>query len=232
MKRFLTFAFALAISVLATAQKRHFNPGDTIPEAYIAQYGDSAFFRSTPIPDTVFARMQGKSFKKNCTVPRDSLRYITCLHKDIKGNILVGEMVVNKSIAKDVLEIFRELYDKSYPVQRMLLVDNYNADDETSMRANNSSSFNFRFISHTTKVSKHGKGIAVDINPLYNPYVKVTNDGKRVVEPAPGVKYIDRSKEFPYKIKKGDACYKAFIAHGFSWGGEWRSCKDYQHFEK
>ncbi|MBQ4401413.1 MAG: M15 family metallopeptidase, partial [Synergistaceae bacterium] len=117
-----------------------------------------------------------------------------------------------------------------YPIERVRLVDEYDADDETSMRDNNSSCFNFRFITHSTKISKHGLGLAVDINTLYNPYVKETKDG-RILEPATAGEYVDRTKSFPYKIEKGDLCYRLFIERGFEWGGEWKSLKDYQHFE-
>lgn len=80
------------------------------------------------------------------------------------------------------------------------------------MRANNSSSFNFRFISHTHTVSKHGRGLAVDINTLYNPYHKRLKNGKEVVEPATARPYLDRSKNHAYMIKKGDLCYRLFKA--------------------
>ena len=107
----------------------------------------------------------------------------------------------------------------------------YDADDESSMSDNNSSAFNFRFISHTTKISKHGMGMAVDINTLYNPYVK-TVDGELSIEPANGADYIDRSRDFSHKIDHDDLCYKLFTEHGFEWGGDWTHSKDYQHFEK
>jgi hypothetical protein len=139
-------------------------------------------------------------------------------------------MIVNKRIAEDVLDILRELYENGYPIERMKLVDEYDADDELSMEDNNSSSFNFRFISHTTRISKHGLGLAVDINTLYNPYTKVV-DGERIVEPVTGEPYLDRDASFDYKIEKGDLCYNLFIEHGFEWGGEWTDRKDYQHFE-
>ena len=157
---------------------------------------------------TLFTLMQGKSFKQDWTVPRSELRYLLCLHRDINGRTIVGEMVVNKNISSTVLNILHQLYSANYPIERMRLVDYWDADDEMSMRDNNSSSFNFRFISHTTTVSKHGKGVAIDISPLYNPYHKTLADGTEVVEPATGVPYLDRSKSFPYKIEKGDLCYK------------------------
>ena len=90
--------------------------------------------------------------------------------------------------------------------------------------------FNFRYISYSTTLSKHALGLAVDINTLYNPYVKYV-DGRRNVEPANAEKYTDRSIEFPHKIDHDDLCYKVFAEHGFEWGGDWEHAKDYQHFE-
>lgn len=190
---------------------------------------DSRFY-ITEITDELFAKMQGKSYKDNCTVPREDLRYLHVLHKDLNGETKEGEMVVNQFIAEDVLEILKELYKADYPIEKIRLIDEYDASDEMSMRDNNSSSFNFRFISYTTTVSKHGKGLAVDINTLYNPYVKMVN-GSLSVEPATAVEYTDRSKDFRCKIDHNDLCYKLFIEHGFEWGGDWESAKDYQHFE-
>ena len=209
----------------------HYAPGDTVPAAAVEKVGAESFFSCTAIPDTVFALMKGKSFKDNCTVPRASLRYLKCLHVDKDGCILVGEMVVNKVVADDVLDIFRQLYEAKYPIERMRLIDYWDADDERAMRDNNSSSFNFRFISHTTTVSKHGKGTAIDINTLYNPYHKILSTGEEVIEPATGKPYLDRTKDFDYKIVKGDLCYRLFTAKGFRWGGDWTNRKDYQHFE-
>ena len=195
-----------------------------------------AGFSIHEISDDLFDRMKaGNTYKENCIVPREDLRYLLVLHKDKAGHIHQGEMVVHKLIAEDVLEIFEKLYDANYPIERMVLPDNYMADDETMMRDNNSSCFNFRFISHTTKISKHGLGMAVDINTLYNPYHKiVTNDDgttEEVIEPATGEPYLDRTQKFDYKINKDDLCYKLFIEKGFEWGGDWTDRKDYQHFE-
>lgn len=187
-------------------------------------------FYITTISDEIFARMKGKSYKDECNVPIEDLRYIHILHKNLEGSTKEGEMVCHEVIAQDLLEIFEELYLNNYPIERMVLVDDYDADDETSMTANNSSCFNYRCISHTTTISKHGLGIAVDINPLYNPYTKIVN-GTRTVEPAAGVPYLDRDADFPYKIDENDLCYKLFIEHGFEWGGSWTNSKDYQHFE-
>lgn len=189
-------------------------------------------FSVQPIPDSVFQRMQGRSWPEGCTVRRADLRYLRLSHVDADKKEHVGEMVCNKAIANDLLEIFRELYRQKYPIQHIRLIDDYEADDERAMRDNNTSSFCYRKISGSTKLSKHAMGMAVDINTLYNPYVRTGKDGRRIVEPATAVKYVDRRKSFPYKIVKGDLLYRLFLQHGFKWGGSWRTVKDWQHFEK
>lgn len=196
--------------------------------AETAQMDDS--FTIEPISDEIFARIYGKSFKEDCTLPREDLRYLHVLHVDLEGAVHEGEMIVNYHIAEDVLDILKQLYEAKYPIEKIRLVDEYDADDELSMEDNNSSSFNFRFISHTTRVSKHGLGLAVDINTLYNPYTKVV-DGQRIIEPVNGEPYLDRGAEFPYKIDHDDLCFRLFTEHGFEWGGDWEDRKDYQHFE-
>ena len=235
MKRIILIVSVLCIAIAGFAANkaaRKYHPGDVVDEQYLNTHGHKAFFSVNAIPDSIFALMKGRSFKADCTVPRSSLRYILCLHRDDGGRSIVGEMVVNKAIAKDVLEIFRQLYEADYPIERMRLIDYWDADDERAMTANNSSSFNFRFISHTNKVSKHGMGMAIDINPLYNPYTKTLADGKTIVEPAAGKPYLDRQRKYKYKIERGDLCFRLFRKYGFHWGGDWQSVKDYQHFEK
>ena len=189
-------------------------------------------FTSQPIPDDVWQRMQGLSWKDNDDISREDLRYLRMLHKDAEGNVHNGEMVCNKAIAEDLLEIFKALYEASYPIERMVLPDEYGAEDEVQMRANNTSCFLYRRISGSAKLSRHALGMAVDINPLYNPYVKQRKDGTLFIQPETAAPYCDRSAEFPYKIVEGDLACRLFAAHGFEWGGAWTSLKDYQHFER
>lgn len=198
----------------------------------VLSFGKERCFGIDTISDKVFARMKGKSFKEDCTIPRGDLRYIRTLHVDADGRVRIGELVCHHRIATDLLDIFRKLYDARYPIERMILIDEYQADDETSMRANNTSCFNFRRVTGSAKLSKHAQGLAIDINTLYNPYVKRRADGTLVVQPTTARKYVNRSLRFPYKIVKGDLLYTLFVQHGFRWGGSWRSLKDYQHFEK
>lgn len=191
---------------------------------------DNKEFYIKPIPDDIFEKMQGKSYKENCTVPREELRYLHILHVGFDNNTHEGELIVNKRIAEDVIDIFKELYKAGYQIEKVRLIDEYNAQDELSMRDNNSSAFNFRYISYSTTLSKHAMGLAVDINTLYNPYIKQV-DGRLNIEPANAVQYVDRNRQFPHKIDHQDLCYKLFTKHGFEWGGDWEDSKDYQHFE-
>lgn len=189
-------------------------------------------FTSQTIPDSVWTTMQGRTWHDNPYINRSDLRYLRISHYDLEGRIHVGELICNKLIAQKLLAIFRELYRAHYPIQQIRLPDNYGADDERQMRANNTSCFCYRNVSGSKNLSKHARGLAIDINPLYNPYIRYSKkDGSQIVEPATGKPYIDRKADFPYKITTNDLCYKLFIKHGFSWGGAWRTMKDYQHFE-
>ena len=187
-------------------------------------------FNISEINDKIFSRIAGKSYKVNCPIPLRELRYIELLHKDLTGKILHGEMICNVRIVADVLDIFQKLFVASYPIEKVRLIDEYNADDELSMRDNNSSSFNFRYVSFTNRISLHGYGLAVDINPLYNPYIK-TVDGKKIIAPDNSADFEDREKNFPYKITADDLCCRLFKEKNFLWGGDcWDDEKDYQHF--
>ncbi len=179
------------------------------------------------LSDSIFSLMQGKSYPKSCKVKREELRYLKVLHADAKGETHKGELVCNKMIADDLIAIFKKLYDAKYPIERMQLIDNFDADDERSMDANNTSSFCYRVVNGSSKLSNHSLGMAIDINPLYNPYVR-----NKKVQPKKGAPYINRTRTFPYKIERGDLLWKLFTERGFQWGGAWRSLKDWQHFEK
>lgn len=209
---------------------QEYHAGDFVPDSVVNERGANYFFTVSEIDDDVFARMQGRSYKADCPVPREELRYLMCLHRDAKGKCWIGEMVVNKAIADDVLDILRQLFDARYPIERMRLIDEYDADDEQSMRHNNTSAFNYRPVAGTTKLSAHARGLAIDINPRYNPYYK-KRDGRKIVQPSNGKAYLNREASFPYKLEKDDLCYRLFTEHGFTWGGNWQTVKDYQHFE-
>lgn len=162
----------------------------------------------------------------------DDLRYLHILHVDFEGGTAEGELICNELIAQDLAEIFQELYRNEYRIEKVLLIDEYEGDDTASMADNNTSCFNYRPIAGSERLSKHAYGLAVDINPLYNPYITYGEDGERQISPASALPYADRSADFPYKIDEEDLCYKLFTKYGFTWGGNWNSMKDYQHFQK
>lgn len=188
-------------------------------------------FTSEMIPDAVFARMSGVSFPADCTISREDLRYLRLSYNDFNGQTQVGELVCNKKIADDLIEIFRELYKSGYQIEKIRLIDDYGGDDDLSCADNNTSCFNYRTVAGSTNLSKHAMGVAVDINPFYNPYVTYPNGVERISPPG-SEPYADRSADFPHKIGPGDMVYELFKAHGFTWGGNWKSLKDYQHFQK
>ena len=155
------------------------------------------------------------------------LRYLKLLYYDFNGRVRKGEMVCNKAIADDLVYIFKELYKAKYQIAGIRLIDDFDGDDVRSMEANNTSCFNYRTKTSGSSLSAHALGLAVDINPLQNPYVK-----GETVEPESAREYADRTVDFPHKITADDLCCKLFRQRGFQWGGAWNSVKDYQHFEK
>lgn len=192
-------------------------------------------FYYRPINKTVEKRIKGISYVKNKNISLNDLRYVTVKHYNYQGKVVTGEIIVNKKIADDITQIFYELYKIKYPIQSIKLIDDYGGDDIKSMEVNNTSGFNYREIAGSKKLSNHAYGMAVDINPRINPYV--TKNGKIVI-PENGKIYANRdvkTSKGAYKhsmIHKNDAAYRIFKKYGFTWGGDWNSIKDYQHFEK
>lgn len=192
----------------------------------------SEYFYYEPISNEVFKRISGVSYPVDCTISVDDLRYVSLLYVDFDGNTQNGEMICNKAIAEDILEIFSELYNNGYQIESIKLIDEFDGDDTASMLANNTSCFNYRVVEGTNRLSNHAKGLAIDLNPFYNPYITYNKDGSTNISPEGSEAYADRNASFPYKIDENDLAYKLFKEHGFTWGGNWNSVKDYQHFEK
>lgn len=192
---------------------------------------NNIIFASREIDDEIFNRIKGLSYKDNCNIDLSCLRYLTITHYNFKHLPSRGEIICNIAIADDLLDIFETLFQHQYEIEKMRLIDYYDADDDKSMEDNNSSAFNFRMISGTNVLSNHSKGMAIDINPLYNPYVKRL-ENRLLVSPGTGRPFADRSLSFPHKLDHEDICVKEFLKHGFIWGGDWENVKDYQHFEK
>jgi hypothetical protein len=171
------------------------------------------------------SEMTGVSWHRGCPVP---LRALRVLHVTIWGfdrDAHRGELIVHRRWAEDLAHVLRRIYHARFPVRRMRPVDRYGGDDRRSMRADNTSAFNCRFVAGTTRWSQHAYGSAIDINPVENPYVS----GDRV-SPRAGRPFADRSLRRRGMIHRGDLVRRAFHRIGWGWGGSWSGAKDYQHF--
>jgi len=169
--------------------------------------------------------MVGSSWHRGCPVPIRSLRLVKVTYRGFDGRPQHGRLAVHRRWADEILVVFRRLYREGFPIRRVRLVDRFDADDRESMRHDNTSAFNCRYVAGTTTWSQHAFGRAIDINPVENPYV----DGSHV-SPRRGRRYLDRSDVRPGMIVPGGIVLRAFRRIGWGWGGAWSSAKDYQHF--
>jgi hypothetical protein len=165
------------------------------------------------------------SWKPGCPVGPSQLRRLELSHWDFAGRRRIGSIVVRSTAARDVVSVFRKLYAARFPIRRLRPVEAYKGSDDASMAADNTSGFNCRFVSGTRRWSQHAYGLAIDLNPVENPYV---HGG--LVEPPAGRRYLDRSRRRPGMVVSGDVVVLAFASIGWRWGGYWTSAKDYQHF--
>jgi peptidoglycan LD-endopeptidase CwlK len=134
-----------------------------------------------------------------------------------------GQVVIHKKLEKDIREIFEIIKKEKFPIAKVIPISEYDWDDEKSMLDNNTSAFNYRIIAGSKILSAHAEGRAIDINPLLNPHFK---RGKTY---PPGAVY---NPEAEGTLTRNSVIVKEFIKRGWQWGGNWRSSKDYQHFEK
>jgi hypothetical protein len=178
------------------------------------------------IPPHVKEDMKGKSWHPGCPVPIRQLRLLTLTHWGYDGDVHTGRLVVRLGQSKEVLWVLRRLFNKGFPIKRMQRVDAFGGSDAASMKANNTSAFNCRYVAGTTTWSRHAFGTAIDINPVQNPYVSASGN----VVPKRGEPFADRSKKHPGMIRGGGRVVKAFAQIGWEWGGFWSSSKDYMHF--
>jgi hypothetical protein len=179
-----------------------------------------------PIPPAIAAQMVGVSWRPGCPVPLDRLRVITLRYHGFDGAVHTGEIVMHADLAAATVRIFGKLFDARFPMRKMQRVEPYGADDNLSMADDNTSGFNCRTIEGSTRWSRHAHGKAIDINTVENPYIL----NGRILPPA-GSAYLDRANVRPGMIVTGDVVTRAFAAEGFRWGGDYRTNKDYQHFD-
>lgn len=208
-------------------------PSPSSPTESSAQPPATSEPPKTPEPQpaavhAVTAAELGASWRPGCPVPPEQLRRVELDFWGMDGQPHRGDLVVNEDLTEQVIAIFEQLYLLRYPIERMQTPDHYpGAEDELSMRDNNTSAFSCRDIPGTGSWSLHAYGRAVDVNPLINPYI----DSRGDYQPANAGPYLDRTRTEPGILHDGDPAVTAFTERGWRWGGHWRSPLDYQHFE-
>ncbi len=200
--------------------------GDFTTEIEV-EFAEEYYFIPEPLPSKLIEIYEMKGHIDKSKVTYDDLQYIRPLYIDFNGEIQVGELVVAKEIAQEMCEIFRELYDVKYPIEKMEAIYKYDFLDRASMEDNNTSGFNYRLVDGTDRLSKHAYGLAVDINPMQNPFIQ-----GNYISPKGSELYRDRESYQKGMILEGDVVYNAFMKRGYTWGGHWNTMKDYQHFQK
>ena len=198
-------------------------PGAEVPrQARVLRTPVVPAFTSSVTP--VSAADLSASWRPGCPVPPERLRAVTVSFVDFTGAPSTGRLVVHADVADAVVAVFAQLHAQRFPIARMEPVEAFGGSDDASMDADNTSAFNCRATTGGTGFSEHSYGTAIDLNPVENPYVKGTT-----VLPAAGRTFVER-RPGRGVVLAGDPVVRAFADHGFSWGGDWSSLKDYQHF--
>ena len=166
-----------------------------------------------------------RSYRAGCPVGPAELRTIRVTFWGHDGRPHTGAIVVHRRVAGDVVTVFRRLYEARFPLRRLQPVSAYRGSDDASMAADNTSGFNCRRVGGSSSWSMHAYGLAIDVNPVENPYVL----GARVSPPA-GRRYLDRTRLRPGMAVEGGVLVEAFASVGWEWGGRWTGSRDYQHF--
>jgi hypothetical protein len=175
-----------------------------------------------PIPDEVLARA---SWVSECPVELDGLSYLTMTHFGFDGRFHTGEMMVNASVAEDVVGVFAKLHQARFPIEQMRVITKEEIDAHPTGDWNDTTSFVCRPAVGSSSWSQHAFGTGIDINPFHNPYLKGD-----LVLPELASAYTDREDVRPGMIIEGDVVTEAFAEIGWGWGGNWSSLKDWMHF--
>jgi D-alanyl-D-alanine carboxypeptidase-like protein len=169
------------------------------------------------------------SWHPGCPVAPAQLRRVRLRYWGFDRRAHTGALVVNVSAVGDVVRVFRRLYSARFPIRRLRPIDAYGGVDERSLAVDNTAGFNCRYAvaSGPKRWSVHAYGLAIDIDPVENPYL----EGGRV-HPRAGRAFLNRSRVRPGMAVRGGVLVHAFAAVGWEWGGRWTGSPDYQHFSK
>jgi hypothetical protein len=226
MKRVMICGALTVALTLATAARVALAPSAADGGSTASAAAPAFKFSIHSIDAALKAKMlAGGSWKPRCPVPLSQLRLLKVAYWGFDRRAHMGYLIVNRAWARKLAGVFHILYDRRFKFRRMRLIDEYGASDARSMAADNTSAFNGRYVSGTTRWSMHAFGLAIDINPVENPYVSGSH-----VSPAAGRPYVDRTRKATGMIHAGDFVVRAFRSIGWKWGGSWPGTKDYQHF--
>ena len=208
------------------------SPVSSTPSQPVEARFDGGIWR---LPLSLAQQMRGTTWKPGCPVPLNDLRLLRFNHWDFDGDVRRGPMVVHEDVAEDVLGVFERLFSARFPIKHIALTTEFKPEEfepRISSPRSVTASFNCRPVitplGPGTDFSQHSYGLAIDINPVQNPFV--TADG--FVRNQKARPYLDRSKQLPGMIHPGDVVVRSFAAIGWSWGGTWSGGKDYMHFSR
>lgn len=183
-------------------------------------------FRASALSPALRAQLRRTSWHPGCPVSLDQLRYLRIAYPGFDHRRHLGEMVVNAAAVPAVRMAFARLFKAGFAIRRMRLVDRYGGSDYASIQADNTSSFNCRNATGSSRWSEHAYGLAIDVDPIENPYVYA--DG--TTSHAASRRYLDRQDVRPGMAEPGGTLVRAFGAVGWGWGGRWSLPTDFQHF--
>jgi len=225
LRKYLFFFLLFLTAVLSGCVSEFSAPGKT-PAGYLKQPIGTI---ENPIVDSNTTLSEAL---KKYAPPKFKIRQrlVDLLYYSFDGKIHKGQLVIDERLAGDIREVFRVALASKFPINSVIPISDdrffkdgkWNEDDQ-SMFSNNTSAFNYRTVTAGKSLSRHAYGFAIDINPVQNPYIK----GK-IVLPPNAVYDTTKSGTLTYD----SPVVRTFIRLGWSWGGNWKSLKDYQHFEK
>lgn len=154
---------------------------------------------------------------------KKNLRIVNVYYYSFDNKLHQGQVVIHEDLVQDITSIFNIIKKMRFHIAKVIPIVKYDWNDEKSMEDNNTSAFNYRFIAGTNKLSNHSTGTAIDINPLLNPYIR-----KDLILPEGAVYDVNKNGT----ITENSFLVKEFKKLGWTWGGDWKDRKDYQHFEK
>lgn len=177
-----------------------------------------------PAPPSVVKR---STWAPGCPVRAHDLAWVRLAFFGFDRHRHSGELLVNGSVANDIVRVFHVLWNEHFPIEQMVITSRADRHARPTGDGNDTASFNCRPVRGARIFSQHAYGLAVDVNPFQNPYLK-----DALVLPELAGSYRDRTWHRPGMILPGGAVVRAFRSIGWTWGGSWHSLKDLQHFSR